>query len=114
MLNATAGLAEQADTFVANGARVRVRGPATGAGSPILFLHGVGSGKSVWNPQLDHFGATRRAIAFDYPGYGTSEFAEGATRDDFAAARASGSMNCGWPPLAPPWPPGNWTLWVAS
>ena len=53
---------------------------------PIIFLHGVGSDKSVWRPQLEHFGRTRRALAFDYPGYGESEFAEGATRDDFAAA----------------------------
>jgi 3-oxoadipate enol-lactonase len=53
---------------------------------PIVFLHGVGSDKSVWRPQLDHFGKTRRAIAFDYPGYGESEFVEGATRDDYAAA----------------------------
>jgi 3-oxoadipate enol-lactonase len=54
--------------------------------TPILFLHGVGSDKHVWQPQLDHFGKTRRAVAFDYPGYGESEFVEGATRDDFAAA----------------------------
>ncbi|HEU0309755.1 MAG TPA: alpha/beta fold hydrolase [Sphingomicrobium sp.] len=53
---------------------------------PIIFLHGVGSDKSVWRPQLDHFGKTRRALAFDYPGYGESEFLEGATRDDYAAA----------------------------
>ena len=54
--------------------------------TPILFLHGVGSDKSVWKPQLDHFGSTRRAVAFDYPGYGESEFVADATRDDFAAA----------------------------
>jgi 3-oxoadipate enol-lactonase len=40
----------------------------------------------VWRPQLEHFGQTRRAVAFDYPGYGESEFVEGATRDDYAAA----------------------------
>ena len=57
-------------------------GPAT----PILFLHGVGSDKSVWHPQLAHFGAKRRAIAIDYPGYGESEPREAATRDDFARA----------------------------
>ena len=58
----------------------------TGGGSraPIIFLHGVGSDKSVWAPQLAHFGQQRRAVAFDYPGYGESDFAEGATRDDFA------------------------------
>jgi 3-oxoadipate enol-lactonase len=53
---------------------------------PIIFLHGVGSDKSVWAPQLDHFGRARRAVAFDYPGYGESIFLEGASRDDFAAA----------------------------
>jgi 3-oxoadipate enol-lactonase len=57
-----------------------------GGETPILFLHGVGSDKSIWRPQLDHFGMTRRALAFDYPGYGESEFVDGATRDDFAAS----------------------------
>ena len=53
----------------------------------IVFLHGVGSDKSVWRPQLEHFGRERRAIAFDYPGYGESDAAsEGTTRDDYAAA----------------------------
>lgn len=58
-----------------------------GGGTPILFLHGVGSDKSVWRPQMEHFGSERRAIAFDYPGYGDSGPAKaGATRDDFAGA----------------------------
>lgn len=53
----------------------------------IVFLHGVGSDKSVWSPQLDHFGASLRSVAFDYPGYGESGPApQGATRDDYAAA----------------------------
>lgn len=55
--------------------------------TPIVFLHGVGSDKSVWRSQLDHFANERRAIAFDYPGYGDSDpMSEGTTRDDFAAA----------------------------
>ena len=53
---------------------------------PIVFLHGVGSDKSVWRPQLEHFGKSRRAIAFDYPGYGDSDPAATASRDDFARA----------------------------
>lgn len=53
---------------------------------PILFLHGVGSDRTVWAPQLDHFGRTRRAVAMSYPGYGASDFAPDATRDDYAAA----------------------------
>lgn len=56
-------------------------------GTPIVFLHGVGSDKSVWAPQLEYFGRERRAVAFDYPGYGDSAPAKaGTTRDDFAAA----------------------------
>lgn len=56
-------------------------------GIPLVFLHGVGSDKSVWAPQLAHFGKKRRSIAFDYPGYGDSDPApEGTSREDFAAA----------------------------
>jgi len=57
-----------------------------GDGTPVIFLHGVGSDKSVWAPQLAYFGNSRRAVAFDYPGYGESEFVEAATRDDYAAS----------------------------
>jgi len=53
---------------------------------PILFLHGVGSDKSAWAPQLAHFGDRRPAIALDYPGYGESSLRPDASRDDFAAA----------------------------
>jgi len=57
-----------------------------GPSTPIIFLHGVGSDKSVWAPQLRHFGASRRAVAVDYPGYGESDPAPNATREDFALA----------------------------
>jgi 3-oxoadipate enol-lactonase len=58
-----------------------------GERTPLVFLHGVGSDKSVWHPQLEHFGAERRTIAFDYPGYGDSDPApETTTRDDYAEA----------------------------
>jgi 3-oxoadipate enol-lactonase len=67
-----------------------------GEASPIVFLHGVGSDKSVWRPQLEHFGATRGAIAFDYPGYGDSDPApQGTTRDDYAAAILSAMRELG-------------------
>src|SRR5256885_16546844 len=56
-----------------------------GDSTPIVFLHGVGSDKSVWRPQLEYFGKTRRALAFDYPGYGESDAAiRGTTRDGYA------------------------------
>lgn len=54
--------------------------------TPIIFLHGVGSDKGVWAPQLDHFGRQRRSIALSYPGYGDSDFVPDATRNDYAAA----------------------------
>lgn len=53
---------------------------------PILFLHGVGSDKSVWQPQIEAFGHRQHVIAADYPGYGESDFRPDATRDDYAAA----------------------------
>jgi pimeloyl-ACP methyl ester carboxylesterase len=43
-----------------------------GSGAPVFFLHGVGGGAAVFEPQLDHFGVRRRAIAWDMPGYGGS------------------------------------------
>lgn len=67
-----------------------------GSADPIVFLHGVGSDKSVWHPQLDHFGRERRAVAFDYPGYGDSGPAlEGTTRDDYASAIISAMHELG-------------------
>ena len=54
--------------------------------TPILFLHGVGSDKHVWEPQLGHFGLERRSLALSYPGYGSSTLVGDATRDDYAAA----------------------------
>lgn len=67
-----------------------------GETTPIVFLHGVGSDKSVWRAQLDHFGKRRRAVAFDYPGYGDSDPApEGTTRDDYASAIISAMHELG-------------------
>ncbi|HEU5285420.1 MAG TPA: alpha/beta fold hydrolase [Sphingomicrobium sp.] len=72
---------------IASGAAIGVDESGSGDALPILFLHGVGSDKSVWAPQLDHFGGQRRAVALDYPGYGESDpAAPGTTRDDFAGA----------------------------
>ncbi len=64
--------------------------------TPIVFLHGVGSDKSAWRPQLEYFGRERRAIAFDYPGYGDSDPApEGTSRDDYAATILSAMRELG-------------------
>ena len=71
--------------MTATGVAIGYDEAGVGDHTPIVFLHGVGSDKSVWRPQLEHFGKERRAIAFDYPGYGDSDPApEGTTRDDYA------------------------------
>lgn len=54
-------------------------------GTPLLFLHGVGSDRSAWDPQVGAFGEERLAIAIDMPGYGDSDpAAEGDPRQRFA------------------------------
>jgi 3-oxoadipate enol-lactonase len=67
-----------------------------GSATPLVFLHGVGSDKSVWHPQLAHFGQQRRTLAFDYPGYGDSDPPpEGTTREDYASAIVSAMHELG-------------------
>lgn len=63
---------------------IGVSSTAPASGAPILFLHGVGSTRQVWQPQLDHFAGRRMGIAIDHPGYGDSALRPGATHDDFA------------------------------
>lgn len=75
--------------------RIGVIDNGTDAGEPILFLHGVGSDKSVWQPQLDHYRGQRPAIAMDYPGYGDSALQPDATRDDYARAAFALLDACG-------------------
>lgn len=42
-----------------------------------MFLHGLGSTKENWYPQLDHFRKTHFAVAWDARGYGESHDYEG-------------------------------------
>lgn len=78
------------------GAAIGYEDSGSGAAMPIIFLHGVGSDKSVWRPQLAHFAKKQRAVAFDYPGYGESDPApEHTTRDDYAAAILSAMSELG-------------------
>ena len=58
---------------VAAGIAWRDCGPANADTPPIVFLHGLGGTRESWGPQLDAFGATRRCIAWDMPGYGASD-----------------------------------------
>lgn len=81
---------------IGNGTAIGFEEAGGGGRIPIIFLHGVGSDKSAWRPQLAHFASERRAVAFDYPGYGDSDPApEGTTRDDYASAIVAGMAAVG-------------------
>jgi 3-oxoadipate enol-lactonase len=81
---------------ISSGSSIGYNEAGEGDRTPIVFLHGVGSDRTVWHPQLSHFATERRAVAFDYPGYGLSDPApEGASRDDYAAAILSAMRSLG-------------------
>lgn len=47
-------------------------------GMPVLFVHGNGSDKSVWDAQLAHLSGKRRVVALDLRGFGRSDLRDGA------------------------------------
>ena len=56
--------------------------------APIVFLHGIGGAARMFRAQLDHFGASHRAVAWDMPGYGNSTPLPLVSIDALAAALA--------------------------
>jgi pimeloyl-ACP methyl ester carboxylesterase len=54
---------------------------------PLVFLHGVGGGKAVWNRQVEHFRALGYpCLAWDQSGYGQSPLVEPYDFEHIAAA----------------------------
>ncbi|QCG90119.1 alpha/beta fold hydrolase [Azospirillum sp. TSH100] len=47
-------------------------GQGEGRGAPLVFIHGVGLCKEVWEPQIAAFAGTRRVIVYDMLGHGAS------------------------------------------
>jgi pimeloyl-ACP methyl ester carboxylesterase len=45
---------------------------ATGAGEPLVFVHGLGSCGADWTPQVEHFRARFQVVTFDLRGHGDS------------------------------------------
>jgi 3-oxoadipate enol-lactonase len=55
--------------------------------APLVFLHGVGGGKAVWDRQMEHFGALGyRCTAWDQSGYGQSPMVDPYTFESIAGA----------------------------
>ncbi|BEU21184.1 alpha/beta hydrolase [Paraburkholderia terrae] len=63
----------------------------TSEGLPVVLLHGIGSGSASWVQQLAALSRTRRAIAWDTPGYGetTPVSAQFPVAVDYSAVLAS-------------------------
>ncbi|MFO7552319.1 MAG: alpha/beta hydrolase [Haliea sp.] len=62
------------------GPRPRLRVLHSGQGAPCLFLHGIGGNALNWHRQLETFGRSFHALAWDVRGYGESEDYEGPFR----------------------------------
>lgn len=59
--------------FIDGGAgRLRVSDGGS-AGTPVLFVHGLGCRIDCWRAQLDHLRPSRRAVAYDQRGHGDSD-----------------------------------------
>lgn len=48
------------------------QGLGRGGATPVVLLHGIGSGAASWVQQFAALGETRRVLAWDAPGYGDS------------------------------------------
>jgi pimeloyl-ACP methyl ester carboxylesterase len=44
----------------------------TGSGRSLILLHGIGMSHAAWNAVTPHLGSTRRVIAFDIAGFGST------------------------------------------
>lgn len=69
---------------------IELHGWETGAGPPLIMLHGITSNGRGWDPVADRLAHRFRAIALDQRGHGRSGKPTGACygRDDFAADAA--------------------------
>ena len=75
---------------------VRIAWDSTGAGDPVLFLHGLGGALEDWEPQLAPFAERYRVLRLSVRGHGASDKPAGRyavedfTSDVIAVLRAAG------------------------
>jgi pimeloyl-ACP methyl ester carboxylesterase len=64
----------------------------TGAGEPLVLLHGIGMSRQVWEPVIPVLAAQFDVIAVDLPGFGGSPALPDGVGDPAALARAVGGL----------------------
>jgi len=52
--------------------KLRIDDGGSGAGAPVIFVHGLGGDRHTWDAELAHLRPSRRALAFDLHGFGES------------------------------------------
>ena len=67
----------------------RIAWRESGAGRPVVFLHGLGGTRTAWGAQLRGLSDEFRCIAWDMPGYGDSEPLALLTYESIADALAA-------------------------
>ncbi|GAA3368704.1 alpha/beta fold hydrolase [Streptomyces sannanensis] len=66
----------------------------TGAGEPLLLLHGIGHHRQAWDPVLPALAAERDVIAVDLPGFGESPSLPESVRYDLTTMGATLGALC--------------------
>lgn len=70
--------------------RAGLRESGAGRGTPLVLLHGLGTDSSFFAPQLDALGADFHVVAWDVPGFGSSDpLSESARMEDLAGVLAA-------------------------
>lgn len=66
--------------------RINLYYDEAGAGRPVIFVHAYPMGRRMWAPQVAHFQARYRVIAYDCRGFGDSEAPP--TADSYSQAQS--------------------------
>lgn len=79
----------------------------SGAGPPLLLVHGLGASLRIWDPQIERLARERDVIAVDMPGFGDSPVLAGGEAPTPWALAAALTRLCGELGVARPHVAGN-------